>query len=258
MHSLCQCLPCQCHSCRDLTVYRERAYRQHVFSSGFEACEVKEGESDLFIRTSLPLHDEALKALREAREQIILYIRENPLFQTSLSPLPSDREASSVVQDMLTASEKAGVGPMAAVAGAVAHYVGLHLLGHTDEVIVENGGDIFIASLSAQTVQIFTDNAHFGTRLRLRLSPDIMPCGICTSSGRIGPSLSFGNADAVTVISPSASLADAAATALGNMVKNEVDIDRALEHAQHIDGVTGVVVVIGGKMGAWGPAVEFV
>jgi len=251
-------MPCQCHSCRDLTVYRKRTYRQHVFSDGFETYEVKEGESDLFIRTSKLLHDEALKALKEARAQIIHYIEENPLFQTSLSPLPSDADASFLVQDMLVSSRLADVGPMAAVAGAVAQYVGLRLLELTDEVIVENGGDIFISSLSAQTVQIFTDNDHFTSRLRLRLSPDFMPCGICTSSGRTGPSLSFGEADAVTVISPSASLADAAATALGNMVKNEVDIASSLEHAQHIEGVTGVVVIIGGKVGAWGPAVEFV
>ncbi|MGV8119103.1 MAG: UPF0280 family protein [Candidatus Xenobiia bacterium LiM19] len=239
-------------------MYRERTYRRHVFSSGFEACEVKEGESDLFIRTGLPLREEALKALREARVHIESYGTEHRHFLSSLSPLPFDTTASPLVQDMLSASRKAGVGPMAAVAGAVAQHVGFHLLQFTREVIVENGGDIFIASPSAQTIQILTDNAHFGTRLRLRLSPDIMPCGICTSSGRIGPSLSFGNADAVTVISPSASLADAAATALGNMVKKEADITPALEHAQHIEGVTGVVVVIGGKMGAWGPAVEFV
>ncbi len=238
--------------------YRERIYRQHVFTGDFEVYEVKEGESDLFIRTGLPLYEEAVRALREARLHIEGYIAEHPLFLTSLSPLPSDPDASPLVQDMLTVSQKAGVGPMAAVAGAVAHHVGLHLLQFTGEVIVENGGDIFIASSSAQTARIFTDNAHFAAKLRLRLSPQILPCGICTSSGKIGPSLSFGNADAVTVISPSASLADAAATALGNLVKDEGDIGRALEQAQCIEGVTGVLVVIGSRMGAWGPAVELV
>jgi ApbE superfamily uncharacterized protein (UPF0280 family) len=237
-------------------VFRERDYRRDLYTGAMEVYEVKEGESDLFIRTSARLCDEALKALREARAQIGAYIRENPLFQTSLTPLPSDPEAPDIVQDMLASSAMAGVGPMAAVAGALAAHVGSSLLRFCDEVIVENGGDIFMCSPSAQTVGIFTDNAHFAAKLKLKISPEDMPCGVCTSSGVIGPSLSFGKADAVTVISSSASLADAAATALGNIVKTEDDIEKALERAQAIEGVTGAVIVINRRMGAWGPTVE--
>jgi len=237
-------------------VFRERVYRRDLHTGDMEAYEVKEGESDLFIRTSVRLYDEALKALRKARADISSYLRENPLFHTSLSPLAFDPEAPDIVQDMLAAAIRADVGPMAAVAGAVAEQVGLHLVTFSDDIIIENGGDIYMNSPSAQTVSIFTDNVHFASKLKLRISPERMPCGVCTSSGVIGPSLSFGKADAVTVISPSASLADAAATALGNIVKTEDDIEKALERAQSIEGVTGVVIVTGRRMGAWGPAVE--
>jgi ApbE superfamily uncharacterized protein (UPF0280 family) len=141
---------------------------------------------------------------------------------------------------------------MAAVAGAMAEFVGRELLPDSPEVIVENGGDIFLRSLREFKAGIFAGSSPLSLRIGLRVPPADQGLGVCTSSGTVGPSLSFGRADAVCVVAPSASLADAAATAVGNRVKSAQDLSTGLETAQAIAGLTGVVIIIGEKMGVWG------
>lgn len=232
--------------------YRERIYRKTITTPDLQAFAVTEKESDLFILCDQVLAAEATASLRAARGAIESYIRENPRFETSLSPVEADAGAPAIVEEMCRAAHMAGVGPMAAVAGAVAEYVGKDLLRLASEVIVENGGDIFISSKETRIVRIFTDNPHFKDSISVKISHSMSPLGVCTSSGIIGPSLSFGKADAVTVLAASTSLADAAATALGNQVKCEEDVQGTLEHARHIEGLSGVLVIIGKKLGAWG------
>ena len=84
------------------------------------------------------------------------------------------------------------------------------------------------------------------------MEPGQTPLGICTSSGKVGPSLSLGLADAAVVLAPSAALADAAATAVGNRVRSADDMEAALELGQSIRGVTGIVIITGDRMGARG------
>jgi len=153
---------------------------------------------------------------------------------------------------MAAASEKTGVGPMAAVAGAIAEHVGKDLLSYTDEVVVENGGDLFIRTDSPVTVGIFAGRSPFSMRIGLRVDPKGKPVSICTSSGTIGHSLSLGKADAVCVVSESCSLADAAATSIGNHVVSKTDIQKAIEFGQNIHGVTGLVIIMGDKIGLYG------
>ena len=150
------------------------------------------------------------------------------------------------------AAQKAGVGPMAGVAGAMAEFVGKALLTKTSEVVVENGGDIFLQSSTERRIGIFADCSPLSMRVGIRVLPEKTPLGVCTSSGTVGPSLSLGKADAVCVISPSATLADAAATAVGNLVQGKGDIERALERGRAIPGVEGIVIIVGDAMGAWG------
>ena len=76
--------------------------------------------------------------------------------------------------------------------------------------------------------------------------------GVCTSSGTVSHSLSFGKADAALIISFDAALADAAATAAGNAVKNKDYIEKGINLAKSIDGVKGVLIIVGDKMGTWG------
>ncbi len=142
---------------------------------------------------------------------------------------------------------------MAAVAGAIAEYVGQRLVEKSKgEVIVENGGDTFVNLSSGCVVGIHAGNSILSGRVGIRLDDLDFPLGVCTSSGTLGHSRSYGQADAVTVVSPRCALADAAATAAGNMVRAKRDIQKALDFLQQIDGVKGAVVVKGDCVGAFG------
>ena len=144
------------------------------------------------------------------------------------------------------------VGPMAAVAGALAERVGRDLLARTDEIIVENGGDIFIKTLHPLTVAVFAGRSPLSLKIGLDIEPANRPMAVCTSSGSVGHSLSKGLADAVCVLSRSCALADAAATAIGNRVRNQKDIQPAIDWGRAVAGVEGILVIMGEKMGMWG------
>ena len=153
---------------------------------------------------------------------------------------------------MVDAGEKAGVGPMAAVAGAIAEHVGSGLLHKCREVIVENGGDIFLKTERPVVVGLFAGESPLSFKLGIRIKPEAFPVSVCTSSGTVGHSTSFGKADAVSVQARSCSLADAAATAIGNRVGSKKNIQEAIGFGRTITGVTGLVVIIGDEMAAWG------
>jgi hypothetical protein len=153
---------------------------------------------------------------------------------------------------MASAAQQAGVGPFAAVAGALAEYVGQALRPLSAEVIVENGGDVFMASARRRILGIYAGTSPLSGKIALSIAPNQMPCGICTSSGTVGHSLSFGKADAVTVVAGSTALADACATALGNRIGGAGDIAGGLAWAEQIPGVDGALIIVGETIGAWG------
>jgi ApbE superfamily uncharacterized protein (UPF0280 family) len=161
-------------------------------------------------------------------------------------------DAPVLVRRMAQAADKAGVGPMAAVAGTIAEAVGKAVLPLSPELIIENGGDVFLASSRPRLVGLYAGQSPFSGKIALRIDPALTPLGVCTSSGTVGHSLSFGAADAVVVLSPDAALADAVATAAGNLVKSKDLIPQALEFAARIEGVIGVLIVLGDELGAWG------
>lgn len=160
--------------------------------------------------------------------------------------------APPVIRQMAAAGENAGVGPMAAVAGMVAQYVGKGLLADGPEVIVENGGDIFVRLLRPATIGILAGHSAISRNLGIRIGSESHAVGICTSSGTVGHSLSLGSAEAVTVISESCPAADAAATAVANRVHTPKDVRPAVDWAKTISGITGVVVIHGDTVAAWG------
>ena len=234
--------------------YRHRSYRQHSGDSTLCACQIQVRESDLQILSSVEVQAAALQLLIQYRNQLENYLPRQPHFLEALTPLPDDPTAPPLVRAMLQAGQITEVGPMAAVAGVIAEYVGRDLLklpGCT-EVVVENGGDIFLSRRQDCTIAIFAGASPLSNRVGLKLTPSQMPCGVCTSSATVGHSLSLGRADAVTVVATSAALADAAATRIGNIVKTKEDLARALEVAASIPGLTGVVIIIGSELGAWG------
>jgi hypothetical protein len=233
-------------------MYQPKSYRLWIKDKDLVSFTAVVRETDLYIRAQRNLRRKALKAILKYRSAIEGYIKREPAFLTSLVPLPIDEDAPRIVSEMLSASQRAGVGPMASVAGAIAEWVGRELLPFSEEVIVENGGDIFLKLTKERAVGIYAGGSPFTGRLALEIAPEETPLGVCTSSGTVGHSLSLGKADAVIVLSPSAALADAAATAIGNIIEEADDIPRGIELAQDIKGVKGAVIIKGDKLGLWG------
>jgi ApbE superfamily uncharacterized protein (UPF0280 family) len=153
---------------------------------------------------------------------------------------------------MIAAGKNAGVGPMAAVAGAVAETVGRSFLTSSDELIIENGGDIFMSTCRTLNVAIYAGLSPLSLKVGLKIKPSPKPQAVCTSSGTVGHSLSHGKADAVCVVSPSCAIADAGATAIGNHIKCPDEIETAIEWGRKIPGILGILVIIADKMGVWG------
>jgi ApbE superfamily uncharacterized protein (UPF0280 family) len=229
----------------------ERNYRQWV-GSGLCSFKVCVKQSDLLISAERELVESAEQALGRVRADVESYVAQDTEFLTTLEPYTPRPDAPSIIQEMAKAGRLCGVGPMAAVAGAVAEYVGNALLAESRQVIVENGGDIFLHTAQPCTAAIFAGSSPLTGRIGVRIERVNQPVGLCTSSGTVGPSLSFGRADSAIVLAGSAILADAAATALGNRIQDESDIQPALEAFQTIPGLLGAAVILGEHLGAWG------
>jgi uncharacterized protein len=232
--------------------YEERTYRSLINKDNLTSYNVKIAESDLLISSDINLTDEALKSLVKHRHSLETYIKSHPEFLASLLPLSEDDLAPPIVRDMLNKSKICGVGPMAGVAGAVSEFVGYDLLNHTKNIIIENGGDIFIKTERKLIASVYAGESALSYKVNFIVKPEETPLGICTSSATLGPSLSFGKADAVCVISKSATLADVAASAIGNRVKSKNDIKPALDFGIKIKGVTGIIIILEKEMGVIG------
>ena len=233
-------------------MYRVRDYRNWVKGEGLNRFQVIDGQTDLLILANVCLKTETIFIVKQLRKNLNTYISRYPEFATSLEPIEPDANAPEIVKHMISASIKTGVGPMAAVAGAIAQFTGNYLSTRCREIIIENGGDIFLKSSLERTVAIFAGNSPLSGKIGIKIKPECTPLGICTSSGTVGHSLSFGNADAVVVISSCAVLADAAATALGNRVVTANDIDNGLEFIKNIDQISGALIIKDDQLGAWG------
>jgi ApbE superfamily uncharacterized protein (UPF0280 family) len=226
-------------------------YRRLVHAEGLVSFGVTVKETDLLVLAGADLSDTAREIVLTCRYRLEEYLAAHRGFLDSLEPLQDDPAAPALVRSMLGAGRGAGVGPMAAVAGAIAEEVGRGLSSFSEEVVVENGGDLFLLGKRERTIALYTGDRRLKAGLGLRIRPG-RGTGIGTSSGRIGHSLSFGEASTATVISPSAAVADAAATAVGNEVRGRKGIDRGIDRARSIPGVTAAVIVHEGGVGAWG------
>jgi len=195
----------------------------------------------------------AERTITAARGDIEEYIAGHPPFARSLEPLPIDMHAPAVVRRMAAAAALAGVGPMAAVAGAIAQVAVEALVASgCRHAVVDNGGDVVLRIDRPVTVGIFTGPAQVRD-IALRFEPRAGIFSVCTSSGTVGHSLSFGRADAAVVIADNGCLADAMATALGNRVgeTSEEAISRAIRDSLS-DRVEGLLVVAGERLGMGG------
>ncbi len=227
-------------------------YRDWVTSDNLVCFTAAAGETDLLVTATRDLSREALSSITAHRHSVETYFRSHPRFATSLEPQEVHSEAPAIVRSMADASRLAGLGPLAAVAGAIAEAVGRDLLQHADEVIVENGGDIFIRTLVPRTVGLYAGRSALSGHIGIRIAPNETPLGICTSTGSFGHSLSFGGADACTVLARSAAVADAMATALCNRIRTAADLSQALDTPHMPPEVLGAFATIEGQVGIQG------
>ena len=234
-----------------------RLYRRTLKNERLSSFTITLKETDLWIAVSSSsyssdLPDRIERYLFTLRQTLEVYLGQHPLVRKSFDPCLLDSDAPPIMVKMAQAANLADVGPMAAVAGAIAEDVGLFLSQSVPEVIVENGGDIFLQVQESYLVGIYAGRSPLSGRLALKISSDQSPLGICTSSGTIGPSFSFGCADAAVAVSSSTALADAAATALGNLVTKDVGFENALTYARTIEGLSGVILICGKEIALWG------
>jgi ApbE superfamily uncharacterized protein (UPF0280 family) len=230
----------------------DRTYRTRVSPHGLVTFQVVVGETDLLVMAESSLQKQTSDAVAQHRHSIETYIEAHPGFGDSLVPLEDDPTAPRIVREMLRASQKCGVGPMAGVAGAISHFVGESLLTHSGDIVVENGGDIYMKSSVERRVAIYAGSSPLSLKIGIAILPERTPIGVCTSSGTVGHSRSFGKSDAVCIVSESPTLADTAATAVGNCVLSRDDIEEGLTRAREIDGIQGALIILGDAFGVWG------
>jgi hypothetical protein len=209
-------------------------------------------ESNIFLKIeSEKFFDIAYSSLLKNRVELEEYIGMHPFFRSTLEPLEVG-DAPRVVKLMAEAAEKTGVGPMAAVAGALADLMLEDVVGEGCRyAIIENGGDIAMQVDKTAKVVVYAGSSPFSGKIGFDVMPEETPLGVCTSSGTVGHAISFGSADAAVAFADSAALADAAATALGNSVKSEDDVKEAAELAKKLS-IRGAVVIKGKSIAAWG------
>lgn len=234
----------------------QRFYRENMNSDDLVYYRVVVKETDLYIATEYDRSAECRSIVNNLRSELEGYISRHKGFQSALAPISLYKDAPEIAVRMAEAARPAKVGPMAAVAGAFSQMLS-ERLSDCDELIIENGGDLYIKSTKDRIISIYPGENKFKGKLRLSFSAEDFPLSVCTSSSKLGHSLSFGKADSVTIISQDAFLADAMATSVCNMIKSPDDIPKALEFAHSVEGILGAVAIIDDKLGAFG-LVKFV
>jgi len=231
---------------------KKRFYRNWAKKSSLLNFEVKVFETDLCVFCDKMLKKEVEEVVYAYRKILLDYIEKNSSFRDSFKPIETDKTAPEIIKDMIKKSTVAGVGPMAGVAGAIAEYIGKALLENCSEVIIENGGDIFIKTNEEKKLGIYAGNSPLSGKISLRIDSREAPLGVCTSSGTVGHSKSFGISDATMIIASDAILADCVATQTGNLVKSADDLKIAIDYAKSIDNVKGALIILGDKLATWG------
>jgi ApbE superfamily uncharacterized protein (UPF0280 family) len=197
-----------------------------------------------------PGHISAAKSgMIEARQVLEAHIARDPFFLSTFDPYMPDSDEQIVLR-MARATQKAGVGPMAAVAGAIA-WAGVEAMMESGAVfgVIDNGGDIALISDRPVRIGVHAGEAVLSNRIAYVVPPQERILGICTSSATVGPSVSFGCADAVTVFSCDVALADAWATSVCNQIRPD---DQTVLDRINPAEVSGVFAIIGETLVKWG------
>lgn len=239
-------------------MFEPRWYRNQMRSE-LESFTVSFRETDLWIGVNSAAFTASLRQdcriiAQDLYSDLDNYLRGDPGYQHALTPYSPRLTCPPVAAAMALAAQKANVGPMAAVAGAFAQEISTRLEQKhpITDIIIENGGDIYLRTTKPRRISIWAGASVLSNKLSIEIMPELSPLGICTSSGTVGHSLSFGQADAVTILAKNAAVADAYATAVGNMIKTFQDIKPALEYSATQPEITGVVIIAGDRLGVRG------
>jgi ApbE superfamily uncharacterized protein (UPF0280 family) len=239
--------------------FGERFYREKMGENRFRSFTISCKESDLWIgvdneKFHPEIIDFALGKLVALRYSLESYLNDYPHFGTSFTPVKTKKGDPEIAVEMSKAGEIANTGPMAAVAGAFSEFIGKAIQKefNVDEIVVENGGDIFLNLNHDLILSVYAGESPLSGKIGLEIPSNSSPLGICTSAGTVGPSVSFGNADAVVIASKKTALADAFATAYGNRIKKANDIELALELAKKDQRILSALIICEGKVGICG------
>ena len=240
-------------------MFVERTYRRQFNNRRFTPFEVKHYETDLWIGIdpvsfNPKMQKVALERIKELRQKMDDYILTEPLFKKTLNPFLPAENAPVEAKEMAAAAGKAGIGPMSAVAGLFAREAGEAILQNflVEEMVIENGGDIFILLKKELVISVFAGNSPISERIGIAIPENLEKFGVCTSAGTVGPSFSAGKADAVMVICKDVLLADAFATAFGNKIKTPTDIEKVINMAEKIPEIISLLIICEDKIGIRG------
>ncbi|SMP08150.1 hypothetical protein SAMN06265339_0578 [Desulfurobacterium pacificum] len=231
----------------------KRFYRKWEKRKGFKSFEIVSGESDIFISVPEKHYSEELKKtllnrLITLREQILSFSNKHREFLTSLTPVKIPPLSPAIINYMAKSAKEIGVGPMAGVAGAINFYLSETLKERgIDEFFIENGGDTYFSSKSPVTVGIITGSPNIDGKIGIKLAPGTW--SVCSSSSKIGHSLSLGRTQLVTVVAKDPAIADCAATFLAN----SKSVEEVQERFKKIkDKITGFLSFIDNKFAFYG------
>jgi ApbE superfamily uncharacterized protein (UPF0280 family) len=242
--------------------YQPRTYRAGMGEDRFHSFTAAFLDTDLWIgynapggeRISGPLKKKVLETIKDLRSAVESYAQSDRRFRRSFISYEPVGDVPEIVRIMFEASSRAGVGPMAAVAGAFARETARALEEYFEltELVVENGGDNYMKIVRPAVVAVFAGSSPLSGKVALEIPPGSTPLGICTSSGNVGPSLSFGRADALTIVCRDPAQADAYATYFGNRVKTASDIVTVLEEIAGRPDIRAGLIIVGDRIGVRG------
>jgi len=220
--------------------------------SEFVLSKVEIEETAATIAADREFLEPAVEAIRSTRSQIERQIRQDRFFLTTLEPYDPEASSARVIKRMCTASSTAGVGPMATVAGVIAQEALEAMVSKgCRHGWVDNGGDLALILEKTATLEIFSD-PESKSACAIELEPTDEIIGICTSSGTLGHSISFGNADVSLAIADDAVLADALATAIGNAVIGKESLNTCFDKLKKVDGFRAGLAMIEGSISTHG------
>ena len=237
----------------------QRTYRNQFSQQRFRSFTVNYKETDLWIGVDPPSFREEMREVArtkvvQLRSEMEAYLLNDPVFGKTFEPHQVEPNAPEIVKVMAEAANRAEVGPMAAVAGAFSEKVGQHLMQQFEiqELVVENGGDIFLKINRNLLISVYAGSSLLSEKIGIEIPADQSPLGVCTSAGTVGPSVSFGKADAVMIVCKNTALADAFATGFGNLVQNPEDVQRVTQQTERFPEILSAVIICRDRIGIRG------